>query len=185
MPIKTRPTGTIPFLENYVEYRLSGGMIPADDISDMIAYNFVVPSQSPKIKYNVGSAGENYVDLIIKNLTAETVLNVYLDYNNQVFHIREKNTGIEPRLLGDTTSTTRTQPETVVLPTPVILRGRNQAIFEIKYNKANLNSYTDDTTFETHIHLMVENVFDNKLAIKSITESTPGIEMFLPETVVV
>lgn len=97
MPIKTKPTGNIPFLLNYQPYELPLGVEPIDDINDMISFNFEIPEKPSVINYNIGSLREDFVNLVIKNITRETVLQVFLDYDNQTFNIRERDTGIEPR----------------------------------------------------------------------------------------
>lgn len=97
MPIKTKPTGEIPFLLGYQPYELPLGVEPIDNINDMISFNFEVPDNPSVINYNIGSLREDFVNLVIKNITRETVLQVFLDYDNQTFNIRERDTGIEPR----------------------------------------------------------------------------------------
>lgn len=97
MPIKTKPSGEIPFLLNYQPYELPLGVEPVDDINDMISFNFEIPKESPVINYYIGSVREDFVNLVIKNITRDTVLRVFLDYDNQTFTIKERDTNIEPR----------------------------------------------------------------------------------------
>lgn len=171
MAIKTVPTGDIPFLLNYVPYSLPLGLVPVDEIADMISYNFDVPNYVPQIDYNIGSAGEDFVNLTLKNLTTSTVLRVYLDYDTTIFSIRERDTNIVPK------------SNTQIIP--IVLSGKSIATFIVKYNKQILNSYTDDTSLSTQIFMEVENVFDGELASKNIAESTLTREYFSQKTIVV
>jgi len=187
MPIKTTPTGNIPYLLNYTEYKLPAGIIPVDTIQDMISFNWIIPEYTPSIDYNIGSLEDDYKILVVKNLTIATTLNVYLDYDNQIFSIRERDTNIEPQSfeVQSQVSTTTTVPERKISPIPIVLRGGTEATFIVKYNKKSLDSYTDYTTLSTYIQARIENVFDEKLATKSIAVKELNKERLDPTTTVV
>lgn len=213
MPIRTKPTEEIPFLLDYRPYELPLGFEPVDDINDMISFNFELPTIPPTIEYNIGSLRQDFVDLVIKNLTKETILQISLDYDNKLFTIRERDTNIEPRPMVnfqqknvEALQYSANKPENVqkqlvveaelrnaqpaqqtsrVDSIPIILQGGARATFIIKYNKQSLDSYADYSSFSTQITARIQNMFDGKLCTKNIAVQSLAKERFQPKITVV
>ena len=183
MPIKTKPTGDIPFLLSYQPFELPLGIESIDNINDMISFNFEEPTTSPIINYNIGSLREDFVNLIIKNITRETTLQVFLEYDPHVFTIRERDTNIEPRSI-QVLSQPVTTPERKIESTPITLRGETSAAFMIKYNKQILNAYTDNATFSTSIRARIQNIFDGKMCTRNVAVKLLNKERFQPNITV-
>lgn len=146
MPIQGQSNPNIPYLKNYTPFQFASTIAICDSVEDMISYS-IVPNDLSIVEYYVGAADNMQLTMNVKNITEETALKVRLDYDSNVF---------------DVTSIENSSVETILAP-------KVETGFNIRVNKDGLNSKIDYQIIQSKLQLIVTNLVNGKIAIKSTT----------------
>lgn len=165
MPIQY-PVGNIPFLESYIPFEFSEGVIACDYVKDMFSYNLVIPEAPPTIKYYVGAEFSFVADLEVKNLTDSAKLDFSIEYDGKIFAVKQKANGVYDN------------------PIKLVIEPEEVVSFVIEINKDELNTNSNYDNVLSVIKLSVENIQTGKLVTKKLSVTTLP-EVTLPTNVIV
>lgn len=148
IPNTFNPT-TNSFFRRYTPYVLPAGIVECMSMSDMVSFN-MLPTDNTVINYDLGAYDEYRRNLLVKNLTADTLVRIYIEYDDIAFNIKRDGGDVQNPI------------------NEVILPG-NTVTFIIGVNNAGLNNSINYLNKESLITITASNIVTGKLVTKNIS----------------
>jgi len=151
MPIisNTFDSTTHPFFRRHTPYVLPAGIVECASMRDMVSFS-VLPTENTVINYDLGAYEVHRSTLLVKNLTADTLIRISIEYDGIAFNIKRDG--------GD-----------VQNPIDEIMLPGNTVTFIIGVNNAGLNNSINYLNKESLITITASNIVTGKLVTKNIS----------------